>query len=206
MTNFNRKNHWENIFSTKKVDEVSWYQPTPITSLDFLKEFNLSKTAKIIDVGGGDSFLVDHLLNLGYTDVTVLDISTNAIDRAKKRLGEKADQVKWIVSDSSQFQPTEKYDFWHDRASLHFLTEEKDIGNYVNVVKNAINNDGYMVIGAFSEEGPLKCSGIAIKQYSGESLAILFEEDFEKIKCFTIDHQTPSDKIQNFTFCGFRKK
>lgn len=122
MEGFDRHVHWENIYKTKQLCEVSWYQPTPTTSLEFIEQFNIPTFAKIIDVGGGDGFFVDHLLNLGYHDITVLDISETAINRAKERLGDKANQVKWIVSDAATFKPTEKYDFWHDRATFHFLT------------------------------------------------------------------------------------
>lgn len=123
MEPFNRKKHWENIYQTKELNEVSWFQPTPETSLSFFKEFKVPLNAKIIDIGGGDSFLVDHLLELGYTDITVLDISSAAIERAKKRLGDKAQRVEWMVADAATFQPTEQYDFWHDRAAFHFLTK-----------------------------------------------------------------------------------
>ena len=114
-----RKEHWENIYGTKELKDVSWFQPLPETSLNFLKEFNVPKNAAIIDVGGGDSLLVDHLLAEGYTDISVLDISEKALERAKSRLGEKASHIKWIVSDASEFKPERKYDFWHDRAAFH---------------------------------------------------------------------------------------
>ena len=124
-----RKKHWEEIYKTKQLTEVSWYQPTPETSLKFFEEFKIPRTAKVIDVGGGDSLLVDHLLDLGYTNITVLDISKNAIERSMKRLGEKSKMVKWIEADASSFKPEEKYDLWHDRATFHFLTDENEIIN-----------------------------------------------------------------------------
>ncbi len=206
MEDFNREEHWQNIYNTKNLEEVSWYQPTPTTSLNYLKEFNIPLTAKIIDVGGGDSFFVDHLLELSYTDITVVDISSNAIERAKKRLGEKAKQVKWIVADAAQFNPTEQYDFWHDRAAFHFLTQDDEINNYVNTVKTSIAKNKILVIGTFSEQGPLKCSGIEIKQYSENTMNNLFANDFNKVACKIIDHPTPFNTIQNFVFCSFTKK
>ena len=124
------KKHWENIYATKGMQEVSWYQKSPQTSLNLISQLQLSKHASIIDIGAGDSFLVDELLKLGYTNISVLDISVNAIKRAKKRLGELAKNVKWIVTDITEFNPTEKYDLWHDRAVFHFLTQEKDINIY----------------------------------------------------------------------------
>jgi trans-aconitate methyltransferase len=205
MKNFDRKKHWENIYQTKQINEVSWYEPTPETSLDFLKQFNVPPTAKIIDIGGGDSFLVDYLLDKGYQDITVLDISEAAINRAKKRLGNRAESVKWIVADAAKFQPTEQYDFWHDRAAFHFLTDEQEVSNYLEIAQKSIKPTGVLVIGTFSEQGPTKCSGIEIKQYSENSMAERLKDFFEKIKCTTIDHKTPFDTIQNFVFCSFKK-
>lgn len=166
MEIFDRKKHWETIYQTRELKDVSWFQPTPETSLDFFKEFSVPTTAKVIDIGGGDSFLVDHLLDLGFQDITVLDISEAALDRAKKRLGDKAKNVKWIVSDAATFIPTETYDFWHDRAAFHFLTNEKEVSDYLETARRNINPTGVLVIGTFSDNGPKKCSGIEIKQYT----------------------------------------
>lgn len=205
MDNFDRKKHWENIYTTKELCDVSWYQPTPTTSLEFLKQFNVDRAAKIIDVGGGDSFLADRLLEMGYQDITVLDISSASLDRAKQRLGDKASKVKWIVADAAAFQPTEQYDFWHDRAAFHFLTEDNEINNYINTIKSHLKPTGILVIGTFSENGPKKCSGIDIKQYSEKTMTERLQQFFEKIKCITVDHKTPFDTIQNFIFCSFKK-
>ena len=205
MEQFDRKKHWENMYNTKNLNEVSWYQPTPETSLEFITNANLPRDAKIIDIGGGDSFLVDHLLELGYSNVSVLDISEKAIERAKQRLGEKAAKVTWIVSDICEFQTGEKYDFWHDRAAFHFLTKDSDIQNYLEKVGRFIFEKGLLVIGTFSETGPLKCSGIEIKQYTETSLTSLLNQFFEKIKCIIVDHKTPFDTMQNFVFCVFNK-
>lgn len=205
MAHLDRKKRWENIYQTKDLKELSWYQPTPTTSLDFLKQFNIPTTAKIIDIGGGDSFLVDHLLELGYTDITVLDISAASLDRAKQRLGDRAETVKWIVADASTFKPTEQYDFWHDRAAFHFLTQEQEITNYIDTIQKSIKPNGVLVIGTFSEQGPKKCSGIEIKQYSETTMTDRLKKFFEKVKCITVDHKTPFDTIQNFIFCSFKK-
>jgi trans-aconitate methyltransferase len=205
MENFDRKNHWENIYQTKELKDVSWFQPTPETSLDFFKQFKVSTNAKVIDIGGGDSFLVDHLLDMGYQDISVLDISEAAIERAKQRLGDKAKNVKWIIADAATFKPAEKYDFWHDRAAFHFLTDEQEISNYLKTAQENINPTGVLVIGTFSEQGPKKCSGIEIKQYSETTMTDRLKKFFEKIKCITVDHITPFDTIQNFVFCSFRK-
>jgi ubiquinone/menaquinone biosynthesis C-methylase UbiE len=206
MENFDKKAHWENIYTTKSLNEVSWYQPNPETSLNFIHEFNVPKKAKIIDVGGGDSFLVDHLLMEGYTDITVLDISAAALERAKLRLGKKAQLVKWIVADASKFTPTEHYDFWHDRAAFHFLNSDSEIDAYLNSVHDGLSKNGILVMGTFSENGPEKCSGIKIKQYSENSMVERLNHFFNKIKCINIDHITPSNTIQNFIFCSFKLK
>ncbi len=204
MSDFNRKEHWENIYSTKALNEVSWYQPTPETSLSIIEETNTAKDAAIIDIGGGDSFLVDHLLKAGYTNVTVLDVSEQAIERAKTRLGNDANKVKWICIDAAQFNPTEQYDLWHDRAAFHFLNESTEIKHYVNTVNSNLSENGNLVIGTFAKDGPLKCSGIEISQYDAEDLATTFTELTLK-ESYKVAHPTPFDTIQNFTFCWFKK-
>jgi 2-polyprenyl-3-methyl-5-hydroxy-6-metoxy-1,4-benzoquinol methylase len=205
MSNLDRKDHWNKIYQSKSLNQVSWYQPVPTTSLDFVKQFNLSKKAKIIDVGGGDSFFVDHLLNLGYQDITVLDISEKAIEKARQRLGDQSAKVKWIIADAASFHTTDKYDLWHDRAAFHFLMEVQEIDNYLETVSSSVKPNGYIVIGTFSEQGPQTCSGINIKQYSEQTMTERFKNFFEKIKCLTIGHKTPSGSIQNFVFCSFRR-
>lgn len=206
MMHPSKKKHWENVFSTKQETEVSWFEQKPETSLQFFKENNIPTNAKIIDIGGGDSYLIDHLLALGYTELTVLDISENAIDRLKNRLGSNASKVTFIVSDILDFQPETTYDVWHDRASFHFLTQSEDIQTYKNLVANAIASNGFLFIGTFSENGPLKCSGLEITQYSEEKMESIFGTDFEKTRCFTGNHQTPFDTVQHFIFCTFKRK
>nr|WP_294935234.1 class I SAM-dependent methyltransferase [uncultured Flavobacterium sp.] len=205
MKDFDRKNHWENIYGTKSLKDVSWYQPVPETSLEFIQA-KAQKDDAIIDIGGGDSFLADHLLELGYTNISVLDISEKAIERAKARLGENAKKVKWIVSDITHFVPTEKYNVWHDRAVFHFLTTPEDIEKYTENAALAMKDNGKMIIGTFSESGPNKCSGIEIKQYSANLLQETFKENFNSIECHFENHTTPFDTIQNFVFCSFEKK
>lgn len=206
MEHIERKKHWETIYQTKVLSEVSWYQPTPVTSLDFFQQLEIPLTAKIIDIGGGDSFLVDHLLELGYRNVSVLDISETAIERVKQRLGERAKDVKWIVSDVADFQPEITYDCWHDRAAFHFLTKDAEVEKYIQTASTAITPDGVMIIGTFSEQGPKKCSGIDIRQYSETTMTRLFSSYFQKITCITTDHPTPFNTTQNFVFCSFQKR
>jgi SAM-dependent methyltransferase len=201
-----RKSHWEKIYSTKQQNEFSWYQEVPSTSIELIKELNLPRSAKIFDNGGGDSFFVDYLLKLGFENITVQDISEAALERAKKRLGNDANKIKWIVCDEANCNPTEQYDLWHDRAAFHFLTEEKEINNYVNTISKGIKPDGHLIIATFSEQGPLKCSGLFIKQYSERSMTKRLKDAFEKEKCFTTDHHTPFNTVQNFLFCSFKRK
>ncbi|WP_336964959.1 class I SAM-dependent methyltransferase [Chryseobacterium contaminans] len=203
MNSSDNKNHWENVYETKNPDQVSWTQKKPQTSLDFINSFGLGKEAKIIDIGGGDSNLVDFLLEEGYENITVLDISVKALEKAKKRLGDNADKVKWIATDIIAFEPTETYDIWHDRAAFHFLTTPEQVSKYIDIARKNIT--GFMVLGTFSKNGPTKCSGLDIQQYDEESLSKNFNESFEKIECITEDHTTPFETTQNFIFCSFKK-
>lgn len=200
------KDHWEKIYATKNPNEVSWFQVYPKTSMEFVELFKLEKDAKIIDIGGGDSNFVNSLIEKGFTNVTVLDISENAIERAKKRLGEKASQVKWIVSDVTDFIPTEQYDFWHDRAAFHFLINEELVDKYVEIANKGIASNGFLVLGTFSENGPQKCSGLEIHQYSEKSMSHKFENGFQRMKCVKEDHVTPFNTTQNFLFCSFQRE
>jgi len=199
----NKKEHWENIYSTKQPNEVSWTQKIPKTSLDFIYGFKLPKTASIIDIGGGDSNLVDYLLEDGYENITVLDISEKALEKSKKRLGERASKINWIVSDILEFQPSATYDCWHDRAAFHFLVSSEEIKKYLTTAKNAVKY--FMAIGTFSNKGPDKCSGLKVHQYSEEELQQQLENDFQKIKCIEEEHITPFQTKQNFMFCSFKK-
>ena len=200
------KMHWEKIYSTKAEDEVSWFQPYPKRSIEFVELFKLPLTANIIDIGGGDSHFADALLDKGYQNIWVLDISFHALERAKKRLGEKASKVHWIVSDITEFKPPVQFDFWHDRAAFHFLTTEEKIYKYISIAEDTIKHSGYLILGTFSEIGPKKCSGLKIKQYSEASVSARFEAAFERIKCIQEDHTTPFNTVQNFLFCSFQKK
>ncbi|NML68257.1 class I SAM-dependent methyltransferase [Chryseobacterium sp. RP-3-3] len=197
------KKHWEHVYETKNPDQVSWTQEKPQTSLDFIRSFGLGKEARIIDIGGGDSHLVDFLLDEGYRNITVLDISEKALEKAKARLGSEAEKVKWIVSDITEFETDETYDIWHDRAAFHFLTTPEQVSKYTNTTEK--NVKGFIIIGTFSKNGPIKCSGLNIQQYDGESLSANFGAGFEKIKCLTENHTTPFGTVQNFVFCSFKK-
>lgn len=202
---FNSKAHWENVYTQKNTKEVSWYQAVPKVSLRLIDEFKIPKDANIIDVGGGDGLLVDFLLDEGFSNITVLDISDKAIKNAKERLGEKAKQVTWIVSNIVDFEPKTEYAFWHDRATFHFLIDEKDVRRYLKIVEQSIALDGVLAVGTFSIDGPKKCSGIDVKQYDENSLSGLFQSNFNTIKCFREGHQTPFGTVQDFLFCTFKR-
>ncbi len=200
------KDHWEEIYQNKKFEEVSWYQDIPETSLDFIDNLDLEPEANIIDIGGGDSHLVDHLLKRNFQHISVLDISELALQRARKRLGGKTEKVTWIASDVTEFQPLEKYELWHDRAVFHFLTDEKNIQQYLQLINEAISSEGFLILATFSEKGPEQCSGLPVKQYSVDQLKHLLEDNFEIVEIKNINHQTPVGDIQNFTFGLFKKK
>ena len=191
------KSHWENIYTTKTPNDVSWTEAKPSVSLDLIEQCGASQDASIIDIGGGDSLLIDHLLKLGYTNVSVLDISAAAIKRAKARLGNEADRVTWIVSDITEFEPKQIYDVCQDRAVSHFLTEVSDIDNYKKLVTSYAKN---ITLGTFSTNGPVKCSGLEITQYDEQKIRETFCPPFNLIECFNKDHITPFNTVQNFTF------
>lgn len=198
-----RQKHWDTVYETKNFDQVSWAQEIPKTSLDFIHSFGLAKTAKIIDIGGGDSKLVDYLLGEGFENISVLDISAKALEKAKQRLGNKAHKINWIVSDITEFQPETTFDVWHDRATFHFLTTRDQVAKYMIAARKSVV--GFLILGTFSENGPEKCSGLTIKQYSEETLTTELKNGFDKLRCITEDHTTPSGSKQNFLFCSFKR-
>jgi SAM-dependent methyltransferase len=200
----NIKNHWEKVYETKSPDQVSWTQEIPKISLDFISSFGVAKDAKIIDIGGGDSKLVDYLLDNGFENITVLDISEKALEKAKNRLGDKAEKVNWVVSDINEFEPNATFDIWHDRATFHFLTTTEQVSKYMETARKSVNR--YMAIGTFSENGPTKCSGLDIKQYTEQTLTDELKNGFDKIRCVTEDHTTPFNTTQNFLFCSFKRQ
>ena len=195
--------HWETVYKTKTTQQVSWTEEVPAQSLALITELNLPKDAAIVDIGGGDSKLVDHLLAQGYTNITVVDISAAALERAKVRLGDAAATVQWVVSDVLAFEPTQSFALWHDRAAFHFLTNPADVQRYLQLLEK--NVAGNVIIAAFSTEGPSKCSGLPVQQYSEGSMCSLMEGRFHKLKCDTVTHITPSAARQEFVYCGFSK-
>ena len=202
---FERKKHWGDVYQEKSPSEVSWYQKEPKLSLELIRCTNVASNEAIIDVGGGTSVLVDHLGKGGYTNLTVLDISENAIARAKKRLGDSAKSIEWIVSDITQFDAIQKFSLWHDRALFHFLTDPSDREIYVKALKNAIKPEGHLIIATFAIGGPEKCSGLEIVQYDSEKMIAELGDNFQLIEERKEVHITPANKEQKFVFFRFRK-
>ena len=203
--NKNLEEHWQEVYQKKNENEVSWFQKSPKLSLDFICGLNLNLDSHIIDIGAGESRLVDNLLNLGYTNVSVLDISLKSIEKTKKRLGLKSKLVNWIVSDINDFKPKHKYDLWHDRAAFHFLKDSLEIKNYIKLLKNSLNIDADLIMATFSDNGPLKCSGLEVSRYSKNSISNLLKNDFKLIKSEISIHKTPFNTTQEFLFTKFKK-
>ena len=200
------KLHWDNVYYNKNENEVSWYQKIPKTSLDHIKSLNLNLDSKIIDVGAGESRLVDNLLDLGFNNIDVLDISKKSIEKAKNRLGEKSEKINWIVSDINDFVSNNKYDLWHDRAAFHFLKDSTQINNYVELANSSLNSKGKIILGTFSSNGPLKCSGLEISRYNSSSINEIFKKHFILLNHRISIHPTPFDTFQEFMFAVFEKK
>ena len=203
--NNNLKNHWENIYQNKNEDEVSWFQKNPNTSIEIINSIKIKKESKIIDVGSGRSRLFKNLIELGYNNLTYLDISESAAKKSKIFLGEQSKNIEWIVEDVLNFEPKQNFDVWHDRAVFHFLTDQNQIKKYVDLVSRNISNNGYLIIGTFSEQGPLKCSGLEVSRYSESLIKTTFIESFTLLNSFKIDHSTPFNTTQNFLFSVLKK-
>ncbi len=200
-----RKKHWEDVYAKKTPTEVSWYQIEPTISLELIKSTGIEHASKIIDVGGGASLLVDKLLEDGFGDLTVLDISSKSLQLARERLGELAAQVSWIETDVTEFDPPQKYDLWHDRAVFHFLTEENDRKKYIQNMDKALNSGGHVIIAAFAIDGPPKCSGLNVERYNDEKLKRELGNSFKLVKNVAEVHVTPGGTEQKFTYYYFRK-
>ena len=199
--------HWENIYKTKPADAVSWFAPHLEKSLELISGLGLPKTSSIIDVGGGAATLVDDLLSEGFKNLAVLDISGEALEVSKKRLGEKARSIEWLEADitAADLKPA-RYDLWHDRAVFHFLTNPADRRKYVDVLRMAVKKGGHVLIAAFGPQGPLKCSGLDIVRYSAEQLQKELGPEFQLKKTLAEVHKTPFDTTQDFLYALFTKE
>ena len=196
------QSHWEKVYQTKGYDAVSWYAPHLSESLRLIAELCPRKDAAIVDIGGGESTLVDDLLAQGYTDLSVLDISVTAIDFTRRRLGARASRVNWCVGDITQYDFKGKtFDLWHDRAVFHFLTDADKRAAYTNLVKASVKRGGYVVMATFGPEGPLKCSGLDVVRYDPEKLHGEFGDKFRLMGSQTNQHATPFGTTQQFLYC-----
>lgn len=196
------KSHWEHVYTTKTAEAVSWYQPHATLSLEMIQGVAAAKSARIVDVGGGASSLVDDLLASGMTDLSVLDISGAALDVARGRLGEQADRVRWIEGDITTVELKEaSIDIWHDRAVFHFLTDPADRAAYVAQVRRAVRPGGHVIVAAFGPDGPLQCSGLPVVRYAPGDLHAEFGGTFELLEHLKEDHHTPSGLVQHFVYC-----
>jgi 2-polyprenyl-3-methyl-5-hydroxy-6-metoxy-1,4-benzoquinol methylase len=203
MTDY--KSHWEGVYSEKAVEEVGWYKPDFDVSMSLIAEAASDRSARIIDIGGGASLLIDALLDEGYENLAVLDIAASALDHAKRRLGDKAAAVRWIVADITEAAELGTFDVWHDRAVFHFLVEATDPQKYANLVRRTVPVGGHVIISTFSPSGPGKCSGLNTCRYSSESLAAELGQGFELVKKESETHVTPRGKSQEFMYAMLRR-
>lgn len=203
-----RKQHWESVYAMKTPTEVSWYQTHAAKSLEFIRRTGVDTSARIIDVGGGASTLVDDLLADGFRNLTILDVSSAALEAPRQRLGARAAQeVEWIEADITQaVLPRHHFDLWHDRAVFHFLVDAEDRRRYVSAANEALKPGGHIIVATFAPDGPLRCSGLEVVRYSPEELHAEFGDAFELIESHEESHRTPFDTTQKFTYCLFRKR
>ena len=199
------KKHWERVYQTKQPTEVSWYRPHLDISLQLIGEAVANRDANIIDVGAGESTLVDDLLARGYRNLYALDLSETALDVAKARLGANASRVNWLRGDVRTFPfLSEQYDLWHDRAVFHFLTDPVDRAAYVRQVARTVKSGGHVIVATFGPEGPTQCSGLEVMRYGPEALHDEFGSNFRLVKHRSELHQTPTGTTQQFTYCYCR--
>ena len=205
MKDESRKAHWENVYTSKSENEVSWFQENPAPSLALIAEIGAAPNSAIIDIGGGASRLVDHLIDQGFIDVTVLDLSAAALNAAKARLGERASRARWLAADVTVWEPSRTYDIWHDRAAFHFLTEADARQAYVECLHAALKPDGHAIIATFALDGPEKCSGLPVMRYDAARLAETLGSGFKLLQSQRNEHATPWGSHQRFQFSVFER-
>ena len=206
MTATGDKEHWDKVYSNRKPTDVSWYQQHPQYSLALIEDCMAGPGARIIDVGGGASTLVDHLLDAGYRNISVLDIAHRAIAQAQARLGSRSGTVTWIEQDVAIPLPGEAYDIWHDRAVFHFLTSSEEQARYLANLDQAVKPDGHVIIATFAEDGPTLCSGLEVMRYSPESLSTVMGNTLRLVETRQEEHHTPDGGVQRFIYCRFIHK
>ncbi len=198
--------HWQQMYSTRQEQELSWFEDAPNISLELLLTPQLDKDAPVLDIGGGASRLADALLDRGFTQPTVLDISEAALEKSKLRLANRASQVRWITADITRWEPDREYRAWHDRAVFHFFTEEEQRLAYRSALEKALTPGGVVVIGTFALDGPERCSGLPVRRYSPETLTAELGRSFSLATVRMVDHVTPAGKMQRFQFSRFVRK
>ncbi len=199
------KIHWDNVYLSKDPTETSWYQKDPTVSLNLINDAGISHSSSIVDIGGGASVLVDKLLDQGFQDLTVVDISERALEHTKHRLANRADDINWIVADITEYEFQREYDLWHDRAVFHFLTNPEQRERYKQSLKNTLAPNGYLILATFALDGPMKCSGLEVERYGTAKLQVELGNDFDLLKSVEENHQTPWGSEQKFTYCLFKK-
>jgi hypothetical protein len=200
MKELDRKTHWENAWSSRPSESLSWYQSDPTRSLTMIRQAGIGPGDAIIDVGAGDSVLAEHLLGQGFNDLTVLDVSRRALDRSRRRLGHRAEDLCWIEADVTQFKPKRRYAVWHDRAVFHFLVSAADRSRYIAVLDRALALDGQAIIASFALDGPERCSGLPIVRYGVDSLDATLGAPWRVIEACREVHETPGGAEQNFSY------
>jgi SAM-dependent methyltransferase len=205
MQSESRQAHWQNVYTKKGENEVSWFQENPAPSLELIAQIGATPASAIIDIGGGASRLVDNLIDRGFEDVTVLDLSEAAVEAVKARVGSRAAQVHWIIADATVWEPLKAYDIWHDRAAFHFLTEDRDRAAYVARLERALKVGGYAIIATFALDGPERCSGLPVVRYDPTGLGQTLGRAFQLSDTRLHAHTTPWGSDQSFQFSVFRR-
>jgi SAM-dependent methyltransferase len=201
-----RKTHWENIYQTRSPLDVSWYQERPSLSLELISNTGIGRDSPIIDVGGGASCLVDYLYKAGYRNLSVLDISANALAYSRERLGEVAKSIKWYESDVTHFVSPHPFALWHDRTLFHFLVDPADRKKYIEVMNQSLQPAGHLIIAGFALGGPTQCSGLDIVQYDAAKLMSELGDDFDLVEERPETHITPAEKEQKLTYFRFARR
>ncbi len=205
MEGIDRRAHWDEVYRSKATRELTWYQPKPETSLRLIESAGLDTDARVLDVGGGTSTLVDCLLDTGYDNLGVLDVSPVVLQRTRRRLGARAGSIEWLLADVTHFEPSHSWDLWHDRAVLHFLTDPEDMLGYRRSMLAALAEDGHAVISTFGPEGPTKCSGLDVRRHDVGSLSEALGPTMQLVESVLEEHVTPKDATQQFLYCRFRR-
>ena len=205
MNSQSRKDHWQSVYENNTPTAVSWFQKEPTLSLHIIKNTGIAHNKPIIDIGGGASLLVDRLQDRGYSNLSVLDISSKSLKHARQRLGKRSETIEWLTTDVSEFIPPQQYFLWHDRAVFHFLTNKSDRKKYIKTLEKSVHPKGHIIIATFAIGGPTKCSGLDIVQYDEASLLVEFEDKYQLVSHTSETHVTPGGGKQQFSYFRLKK-